>query len=79
MPYLCSMEVDMLVIIEKFNKNDAVCEMEDGTMIDVPKPILPCEAQDGDVLKISVKINKLKTQKCKNEMEKILNELLCSE
>lgn len=66
----------MLVIIERFEKNDAVCKMEDGTIIHLPKQILPLEAKDRDVLKISIKINKLKTKKCKREMEKILNRLL---
>jgi len=66
----------MNIVIDRFEANYAVCEMEDGTMVDVPKQLIPTEAKEGDVLHISVRISPLKTKKRKEEIERLFGELL---
>lgn len=66
----------MLIIIDRLEAKFAVCEMEDGTIIDMPKQLLPIEAKEGDVLQVSVKISKLLTKRRKKEIEQLLNELI---
>lgn len=66
----------MLVIIDRFEGKFAVCEIEDGSMVDMPRQILPIESKEGDVLEVSVKISKLKTKKRKKEINQLFNELM---
>lgn len=66
----------MLVIIDRFEGKFAVCEIEDGSTVDMPRQILPIDSKEGDVLEVSVKISKLKTKKRKKEINQLFNELM---
>ena len=43
----------MKVIIDRFEGAFAIVEMEDKTMVDIPKVLVP-EAKEGDVIEISI-------------------------
>ena len=40
------------MIIDRFEGNFALCEQEDGTMIQVPRDQLPADAHEGAVLRM---------------------------
>lgn len=40
------------LIVDRFEGEYAVCENEDGTMIDIIRDKLPKETKEGDVLKV---------------------------
>ncbi|MBX4263264.1 DUF3006 domain-containing protein [Clostridium estertheticum] len=64
----------MDVIIDRFEGNYAVCEKEDGTMIDIKKSKIPSIAKERDVLSIDndvIIIDIEKTKKRLNEIEKL--------
>lgn len=42
----------MLVVIDRFEKEMAICQKEDKTMITISKKELPKEAKEGNILKI---------------------------
>ena len=41
-----------LLIVDRFEGRFAVCEQEDGTMVDVDVKLLPEETKEGDVLRV---------------------------
>lgn len=68
----------MKVIIDRFEGNYAVCEKENGKMIDIRKDCLPKEAKEGDVLdikgdKIIIDVNE--TERRKKEIEELTKDL----
>ncbi len=60
-------------IIDRIENNTAVCEIEDGTAIDVNLNALPKEIKEGDVLNISV--DKEETESRKEKISKLMNDL----
>lgn len=44
----------MKFTIDRFEGSFAVVELGNGDMIDIPKAIVPCEAKEGDILKIVI-------------------------
>ena len=62
----------MKVIIDRFENEFAVIEIEKNKFINVPKILFP-NAQEGDVIKIE--IDKEETNKRKEEIQKIVNNL----
>ena len=63
----------MTFTIDRFESKYAVIELEDGTMVDIPKCALPLEANEGDI--ISVEINKDKTEKRKESIKKLMKDV----
>jgi hypothetical protein len=64
----------MKVVIDRFEDVFAVCETENGKMINIEKEKLPVNAREGDVLvicndKISVDVEE--TEKRKKEIEEL--------
>ena len=47
----------MRVIVDRFEGNIAVVELEDGSVIDCPKTILPPNAKEGSIINITVDEN----------------------
>lgn len=68
----------MKVIIDRFEGNYAVCEKEDGSMIDIEREKIPSVSKEGDVLLVTdneATIDKGITKNRKEEIEKITNGL----
>lgn len=66
----------MRVIIDRFEKDFAVCEKEDMTMIDISRSKLPKEAKEGDILVVeedNIKIDVEATKVRREELEKLFN------
>lgn len=60
-------------IIDRIENNIAVCEINNGTTIDVNLNALPKEIKEGDVLNISV--DKAETENRKEKISKLMNDL----
>lgn len=66
----------MRVIIDRFEKEFAVCEKEDMSMIDIPRNKIPQDAKEGDILLIeedNINIDKEATAIRRAELEKLFN------
>lgn len=62
----------MQIIIDRIEGEYAVVEIENGKLINVPKELFP-NAKEGDVINIS--INNEETNKRKENIEKIMNDV----
>ena len=60
-------------IIDRIEKDIAVCELENGTFIDVNVKALPKEIREGDV--ITLHIDKNETEERKGKIDKLMNDL----
>ena len=47
----------MRIIIDRFEGKIAVVELEDGSIIDCPKALLPANAKEGSIINITVDEN----------------------
>lgn len=68
----------MKLIIDRFEGDFAVCEMENKEMIDIERYRIPREAKEGDILVINldkISISYEETEKRRSEIEKLANEL----
>lgn len=68
----------MKVIIDRFEGNYAVCEKEDGNMINIERNKILEEAQEGDVLLITedeIIIDHAETKTRKKEIEALTKDL----
>jgi hypothetical protein len=68
----------MKVVIDRFEGNFAVCEKDNGEMISIERDKLPSVAKEGDALVIeqdNIYIDKDETEKRKNEIEKLMDDL----
>lgn len=61
------------IVIDRFEGNYAVVELEDRTIIDMPKELIPEGAKEGDVL--TIEIDTEETYKRKEKVKKILDDL----
>jgi hypothetical protein len=61
-------------IIDRFEGELVVVEI-DGETKDFPKEILPSEAKVGDVIEIKVTLLKEETQKLKNEIDQLMQDV----
>lgn len=64
----------MKVIIDRFEGEFALLELEDREIIDIPKRLLPEGAKEGDIIKII--IDEEETQKRKEQIQRKFNSLL---
>ena len=62
----------MRVIVERFEGDSALLELEDGTIISVPKKLV-VECQEGDV--IDILKNEKETENRKQKVETLINKL----
>ena len=60
-------------IIDRFEGDYALCEVESGTVLNVPRNALPENAREGDV--ISVFIDSGETENRKSNVNKLMNDL----
>ncbi|MEN1761701.1 DUF3006 domain-containing protein [Anoxynatronum sibiricum] len=63
----------MKVIIDRFEDNYAVVELEEGVLINMPKVLLPNLAEEGDV--ITIEIDEEETKRRRNRIEEMMNSL----
>jgi hypothetical protein len=61
------------IIIDRFEGDFAVVELEDKTMVDMPKILVPAGAVEGDVLEIRIEQNETKNRK--EKIEKMCEDL----
>ena len=59
----------MNIIIDRFEGNFAVVELEDKRMINMPRELVPEEAKEGDILVIQISLEKTEDLKRKIEEE----------
>lgn len=62
----------MKVIIDRFEGDYAVCEMENLKIVNIPKELVP-SAHEGDIIKIDVL--KDETKKRKEEIKKLMDNI----
>lgn len=66
-------------VIDRFEGDYAVVELEDGKMKDIKKSLIPDDAKEGDILIINEKginkIDKEETHKRKEEINSLMDEL----
>lgn len=63
-------------VIDRFEGNFAVVEMDDGKIVNICRTLLPSDAKEGDVIDIeNYKIDKNETEKRKDEVKKIAENL----
>lgn len=66
----------MRIIIDRIEENIAVCELEDGTMINVPCELFE-DVHEGDVFDVVItkneEVKKERTEKAKSLFEKLIN------
>lgn len=60
-------------IIDRIENNIAVCELENGEMLDVKISALPKGIKEGDVIKLSV--DETETNERKERINKLMNSL----
>lgn len=60
-------------IIDRFEGDYALCEIESGAVLNVPRNALPENAREGDV--ISVFIDSGETENRKSNVNKLMNDL----
>lgn len=53
----------MNFIIDRFEGDYAVVELENKEMVDIPRAILPVEAKEGDVINISIQETETENRK----------------
>lgn len=68
----------MKAVIDRFEGEFAVCETEDGKMINVGKARLPRNVHEGDVLSITdtgISVDKSATERKKHDVENMCRNL----
>jgi hypothetical protein len=63
----------MIVIIDRFEGEYAVVELEDKRTVNMPKELLPDGAKEGSV--ISITIDERETERCREKIEKYMKQL----
>lgn len=63
----------MKIIIDRFEEEFAVVELENKIMLNIPKEIIPSNAKEGDV--ISIEIDVEESNKRKENIHKLMTEL----
>lgn len=68
----------MRLVIDRFEGKYAVCELENGKFIDIPKTDIPQEAKEGDILTETDNgycIDKMATETKREEIKQRMNRL----
>lgn len=68
----------MKLIIDRLEGEFAVCEREDGTMLNIPKDKIPKHAHEGDVLNVEnnkITMDEEETRKRKEEIEELIRDM----
>ncbi|QSQ08161.1 hypothetical protein H0A61_00481 [Koleobacter methoxysyntrophicus] len=60
-----------MFVIDRFESDMAVIEYN-GRTFNLPKNLLPKEAKEGDVLKISIDVDREETEKCRGKIKNLI-------
>lgn len=63
----------MKIIIDRFEGDFAIVELQNKKMVNIPKAIIPPEAVEGDV--ISIEINREETDERKSKIKNLMYDL----
>lgn len=63
----------MEVIIDRFEGDYAVVELDTREMVDLPRRLVPIDAEEGDVLEI--RVNKKETHSRRERIERLCEDL----
>lgn len=63
-------------VIDRFEGNKAVLELDDDVQINWPSSQLPAEASEGSWLDIEIKVNSEKTQEAQAQADSLLQRVL---
>jgi hypothetical protein len=63
-----------MYIVDRFEGNWAVVEGPDRTTFNLPRDVLPLEIREGDVIEITVEVDKEKTVEQKQKAKSLLND-----
>jgi hypothetical protein len=63
----------MKLTIDRFEAEYAVLELPDGSMVNLPRKVLPADAGEGDIINITV--DRDETQMRKKEIQKLAEDL----
>ncbi len=63
----------MKIVIDRFEGNFAIVELENGKMESIPKSILPSNAKESDIILIT--ISEEETKEKKENINKLVNDL----
>ena len=63
----------MKIIIDRFEEEIVVAELENKQMINIPKAIMPTDAKEGDVISIQVDVDE--STERKKKIYDLMNEL----
>ncbi len=67
-----------LVIIDRFEGDYALCEDEEGQILEIEKSKIPADAKEGDVLVIrgdDIFVDKEETARLRQQIKKLMEEL----
>jgi len=63
----------MKIIIDRYEEEFVVVELENKQMINIPKEIIPSDAKEGDVILIEIDVDE--TNSRKENIQKLMSEL----
>jgi len=63
----------MKIIIDRFEEEFAVVELENKIMLNIPKKIIPSNSKEGDVISIEIDVDE--SNKRKKSIHKLMTEL----
>jgi hypothetical protein len=63
----------MKYTIDRFEGEYAVVELENQKFVNIPRPAIPSESKEGDI--ISVMVDQEETEKRKKHIEKLMNDV----
>lgn len=67
-----------LVIIDSFEEDYAVCQTDEGEILEIEKAKIPTDAKEGDVLVLEgdeISINKEETIRLRQQIKKLMQDL----
>ena len=67
-----------LVIIDGFEEDYAVCQTDEGEILEIEKAKIPTDAKEGDVLVLEedeISINKEETIRLRQQIKKLMEDL----
>ncbi len=67
-----------LVIIDSFEEDYAVCQTDEGEILEIEKAKIPTDAKEGDVLVLEgdeISINKEETIRLRQQIKKLMEDL----
>lgn len=67
----------MKFTIDRFEEDFAIVELEDKTMIEIPRIIIPKEAKEGDIILLS--IEETETEERRERIQSKFDRLFCGE